>query len=224
VDDPRTLNKTLYLRLPANTLSFNELVGIWENKIDKTLNKVYVPKEEVLKLIAGHKLLTLIPYFFNTPFLSWNARPNLLSFAYVKPWLVLKLLSGFRCFLRRLIDITFSFEKLIVVNKLTTPKTVVGDAETPFPGNISIAIRHSIFVKGDQTNFEIGPDGVEASQLYLDVKYTTVDEYLVKFVWIMWDPLRETEINDSFKESLVKAFAKLWVISLHKTRTSCLVQ
>nr|AAF64182.1 phenylcoumaran benzylic ether reductase homolog TH7 [Tsuga heterophylla] len=106
VDDPRTLNKTLYLRLPANTLSFNELVGIWEKKIDKTLDKVYVPEEEVLKLIA----------------------------------------------------------------------------ETPFPGNISIAIRHSIFVKGDQTNFEIGPDGVEASELYPDVKYTTVDEYLIKFV------------------------------------------
>lgn len=70
VDDPRTLNKTLYLRLPANTLSFNELVVIWEKKIDKTLEKVNVPKEEVLKLIPGHKLLTLIPYFLNTPFLS----------------------------------------------------------------------------------------------------------------------------------------------------------
>ena len=56
VDDPRTLNKTLYLRLPANTLSFNELVGIWEKKIDKTLDKVYVPEEEVLKSIAGQKL------------------------------------------------------------------------------------------------------------------------------------------------------------------------
>jgi len=55
-------------------------------------------------------------------------------------------------------------------------------AETPFPANISTAISHSIFVKGDQTNFEIGPDGVEASQLYPDVKYTTVDEYLSKFL------------------------------------------
>nr|ABK26927.1 unknown [Picea sitchensis] len=106
VDHPRTLNKTLYLRLPSNTLSFNDLVSLWEKKIDKTLDKVHVPEEEVLKLIA----------------------------------------------------------------------------ETPFPTNISTAIRHSIFVKGDQTNFEIGPDGVEASQLYPDVKYTTVDEYLSKFV------------------------------------------
>nr|ABK21730.1 unknown [Picea sitchensis] len=106
LDDPRTLNKTLYLRLAANTLSFNEVVRLWEKKIDKTLEKVYVPEEQVLTLIS----------------------------------------------------------------------------ETPFPGNIGIAIGHSIFVKGDQTNFEIGPDGVEASQLYPDVKYTTVDDYLSKFV------------------------------------------
>jgi len=106
VDDPRTLNKTLYLRPAANTLSFNELVALWEKKIGKTLEKVYVPEEQVLKLIE----------------------------------------------------------------------------ETPFPGNIIIAISHSVFVKGDQTNFEIGANGVEGSQLYPDVKYTTVDEYLNPFV------------------------------------------
>ena len=53
MDNPITLNKTLYMRLPANTLSFNEVLGIWEKKIDKTLDKVYVPEEDVLKLIAG---------------------------------------------------------------------------------------------------------------------------------------------------------------------------
>jgi hypothetical protein len=42
---------------------------------------------------------------------------------------------------------------------------------------MSIAL--SIFVRGDHTNFEIEPSfGVEASELYPDVKYTTVDEYL----------------------------------------------
>ena len=40
---------------------------------------------------------------------------------------------------------------------------MVGDAETSFPYNVGMAIEHSIFVKGDQTNFEIGSDGVEAS-------------------------------------------------------------
>ena len=64
VDNPKTLNKTLYLRLPANTLSFNELVALWEKKIGKTLEKVYVSEEQVVKLIAGQKLPSLISQFF----------------------------------------------------------------------------------------------------------------------------------------------------------------
>ena len=59
---------------------------------------------------------------------------------------------------------------------------MVGDAETSFPYNVGMAIEHSIFVKGDQTNFEIGSDGVEASQLYPDVKYTTIEEFLCQYV------------------------------------------
>ncbi|CAI0377473.1 unnamed protein product [Linum tenue] len=48
---------------------------------------------------------------------------------------------------------------------------------------VVLSIRHSVFVKGDQTNFEIEPSfGVEASELYPEVKYTTVDEYLNKLV------------------------------------------
>jgi hypothetical protein len=58
----------------------------------------------------------------------------------------------------------------------------VRDAESSFPVNILLSTGHSIFVKGDQTNFEIGPDGVEASQLYPEVKYTTVEEYLSEYV------------------------------------------
>ncbi|KAG9449680.1 hypothetical protein H6P81_009645 [Aristolochia fimbriata] len=107
VDDPRTLNKILYLRLPANTYSFNELVSLWEKKIGKTLEKIYVPEDQVLKNIE----------------------------------------------------------------------------ESPVPVNIILSISHSVFVKGDHTNFEIEPSfGVEASELYPDVKYTTVDEYLNQFV------------------------------------------
>ncbi|KAL1349420.1 hypothetical protein HN51_025923 [Arachis hypogaea] len=107
VDDPRTLNKILYIRPPANTLSFNELVSLWENKIGKTLEKVYVPEEQVLKQIQ----------------------------------------------------------------------------ESAPPLNVVLSITHAVYVKGDQTNFEIEESfGVEASQLYPDVKYTTVDEYLNQFV------------------------------------------
>ena len=107
VDDPRTLNKILYLRPPANTLSLNDLVSLWEKKIGKTLEKIYVPEEQLLKNIQ----------------------------------------------------------------------------ESPIPVNVILSIGHSVFVKGDHTNFEIEPSfGVEASHLYPDVKYTTVDEILDQFV------------------------------------------
>ncbi|RWR82420.1 isoflavone reductase [Cinnamomum micranthum f. kanehirae] len=106
-DDPRTLNKILYLRPPANTLSLNDLVSLWEKKIGKTLEKIYVLEEQLLKNIQ----------------------------------------------------------------------------EAPIPLKLNLSIGHSVFVKGDHTNFEIEPSfGVEASQLYPDVKYTTVDEILDQFV------------------------------------------
>ncbi|KAF8027315.1 hypothetical protein BT93_E0275 [Corymbia citriodora subsp. variegata] len=107
MDDPRTLNKILYIRPPANTYSINELVSLWERKIGKTLERVYIPEELLLEKIRDEKT----------------------------------------------------------------------------PAELTWAISHSIFVKGDQTNFKIEPSfGVEASELYPDVKYTTVDEYLDQFV------------------------------------------
>ncbi|XWS21042.1 hypothetical protein CRYUN_Cryun30bG0021300 [Craigia yunnanensis] len=107
VDDPRTLNKILYIRPPKNTYSFNELVALWEKLIGKTLEKTYVPEDQLLKQIQ----------------------------------------------------------------------------EAPIPINVVLAINHSIFVKGDHANFEIEPSfGAEASELYPDVKYTTVEEYLSLFV------------------------------------------
>ncbi|CAK9134085.1 unnamed protein product [Ilex paraguariensis] len=107
VDDPRTLNKILYIKPPGNVYSFNELVSLWEKKIGKTLERIHVPEEQILKNIA----------------------------------------------------------------------------EAPLPVNVILSIMHSVFVKGDHTNFEIEPSfGVEASELYPDVKYTTVDEYLNQFV------------------------------------------
>uniref|UniRef100_A0A803LDP6 NmrA-like domain-containing protein n=1 Tax=Chenopodium quinoa TaxID=63459 RepID=A0A803LDP6_CHEQI len=49
-------------------------------------------------------------------------------------------------------------------------------ADSPPPVNVILAIGHAVFVRGDQTNFEIEPSfGVEASELYPDVKYTSVD-------------------------------------------------
>nr|ADD14078.1 phenylcoumaran benzylic ether reductase-like protein [Salvia fruticosa] len=105
--DPRTLNKIVYVKPPQNIYSFNELVASWEKKIGKTLEKIYVLEEQLLKQIQ----------------------------------------------------------------------------ESPMPVNVILSINHSVFVKGDQTYFEIDPKvGVEASELYPDVKYTTVDEYINQFV------------------------------------------
>jgi len=107
VDDPRTVNKVLYLRTPKNIYSLNELVALWEKKIGKTLEKIYVSEEKILKDME----------------------------------------------------------------------------ESDFPVNAILSINHSVFVKGDETNFEIEESfGVEASELYPDVNYTTVDEYLDPFV------------------------------------------
>ncbi|KAI4364806.1 hypothetical protein MLD38_020850 [Melastoma candidum] len=107
VDDPRTLNKILYIRPPQNAYSFNDLVSLWENKIGKTLERVYIPDDQVLKNIQ----------------------------------------------------------------------------EASFPQKVVLSISHSVFVLGDQTNFTIEDSfGVEASELYRDIKYTTVDEYLNQFV------------------------------------------
>eukprot|EP00249_Psilotum_nudum_P018220 c26698_g1_i4 orf=565-1479(-) len=104
-DDPQTENKILYIRPPENILSQNEVVAIWEKKIGKTLEKVYLSKEELARKIP----------------------------------------------------------------------------ELPFPSNITLAFRHSFFVGGDAV-FEIGPNGVDASELYPDVKYTTAEAYLDRFL------------------------------------------
>ncbi|XP_074372906.1 eugenol synthase 1-like [Apium graveolens] len=107
VDDPSTVNKTLYIRPPRNVHSFNDLVAMWDKKIDRVLEKIHVPEEHFLKQIE----------------------------------------------------------------------------EAPAPLNIILSISHSVFIKGDQTNFEIEASfGHEASELYPDVKYTTVDQYLHHFV------------------------------------------
>lgn len=62
VDDPRTLNKTVYFRPRGNVVTFNELVSIWENKIKSTLEKIYFPEEQILKTIQG---LYMNIHFFN---------------------------------------------------------------------------------------------------------------------------------------------------------------
>ncbi|KFK44106.1 hypothetical protein AALP_AA1G216600 [Arabis alpina] len=107
VDDPRTLNKILYIHPPKNIVSQNEMVALWERKIGKSLEKIYVSEEELLKSI-----------------------------------------------------------------QVSQP-----------PMTFLLGLIHTILVKGDFTSFTIDPSfGVEASQLYPEVKFTSVDEFLNQFV------------------------------------------
>ncbi|XP_019440888.1 PREDICTED: eugenol synthase 1-like isoform X2 [Lupinus angustifolius] len=52
----------------------------------------------------------------------------------------------------------------------------------PPPQDIPISILHSIFVRGDLVNFEIGEEDLEASQLYPDYNYTSIDQLLDIFL------------------------------------------
>jgi len=101
-NDPRTVNKLVICRPPGNTVSQSELVSLWEKKTGRTLQRVFLPEAEMVRLSQS----------------------------------------------------------------------------LPHPDNVRISILHNIFVKGDQTNFDLGYEDLEASQLYQDHKYTTVDEFL----------------------------------------------
>ncbi|KAJ4822123.1 hypothetical protein Tsubulata_017250 [Turnera subulata] len=48
IDDPRTLNKTMYLRPPENILSQRQLVEIWEKLSGKELKKTSISGEDFL--------------------------------------------------------------------------------------------------------------------------------------------------------------------------------
>lgn len=106
VDDPRTLNKTLYIRPSANILSQKEVIQIWEKYTGKALEKTYLSTDNFLNLMKGQSL-----------------------------------------------------------------------AE-----EIGMAHFYHIFYEGCLYNFEIGDNGREATEIYPDVQYTTVESYLNRFL------------------------------------------
>lgn len=53
IDDPRTLNKTVYIRPPLNILSQREVVQIWEKHIGKELKKSSISEQEFLACFQG---------------------------------------------------------------------------------------------------------------------------------------------------------------------------
>ncbi|XP_059656324.1 isoeugenol synthase 1-like [Cornus florida] len=48
----------------------------------------------------------------------------------------------------------------------------------PYPDNIPVAILHNIFIKGEQVSFELTEDDLEASRLYPEYKYTSINQLL----------------------------------------------
>uniref|UniRef100_A0A0A8ZQ06 GSVIVT00038746001 n=1 Tax=Arundo donax TaxID=35708 RepID=A0A0A8ZQ06_ARUDO len=58
VDDPRTLNKTVYLRPQANILTQNEVIAKWEKLSGKVLEKIHMPADEFLASMKGKDLTT----------------------------------------------------------------------------------------------------------------------------------------------------------------------
>nr|AZL88517.1 pinoresinol-lariciresinol reductase 2.2 [Taiwania cryptomerioides] len=106
IDDPRTLNKTMYIRPPMNILSQKEVIEIWERLSGQNLDKIYISLEDYLTDMEDK-----------------------------------------------------SYEEKIVRCHL-----------------------YQIFFRGDLYNFEVGPNATEATNLYPEVKYTTMDSYLDRYV------------------------------------------
>ncbi|XP_027361677.1 bifunctional pinoresinol-lariciresinol reductase 2-like [Abrus precatorius] len=106
IDDPRTLNKTVYIRPPENILSQREVVQIWEKLIGKELKKSSISPQQFLSSLEGQ---------------AYAEQVGMIHYYHV-------------CF------------------------------------------------EGCLTNFEIGEEGVEACELYPQIKYSTVEEYMKRYV------------------------------------------
>ncbi|XP_062073399.1 bifunctional pinoresinol-lariciresinol reductase 2-like [Humulus lupulus] len=106
IDDPRTLNKTVYLRPPKNILSQREVVQVWEKLIGKELQKSSVSEED---------------------------------------------------FLAKLKDLNYAEQ-------------------------VGLGHYYHVCFEGCLANFEIGSEGLETTELYPEVKYTSVEEYMKRYV------------------------------------------
>ncbi|KAE8672214.1 Bifunctional pinoresinol-lariciresinol reductase [Hibiscus syriacus] len=105
IDDPRTLNKTLYIRPPDNILAQSQLIQKWETLTGRKLQKISISADDFLASMKGLDLA----------------------------------------------------------------------------GQVGVGHFYHIFYEGCLTNFEIG-GGEEASQLYPQVEYTRMEDYLKIYV------------------------------------------
>lgn len=70
IDDPRTLNKTVYIRPPKNILSQREVVQIWEKLIGKELEKSSISAEQFLSSLEGETCIIEFAKSCNIVFLK----------------------------------------------------------------------------------------------------------------------------------------------------------
>jgi chromosome condensin MukBEF MukE localization factor len=54
VDDPRALNKTIYLRPQENILTQHDVIAKWEKLSGNILEKIYIPAHEFLASMKGN--------------------------------------------------------------------------------------------------------------------------------------------------------------------------
>ncbi|XP_038888404.1 bifunctional pinoresinol-lariciresinol reductase 2-like [Benincasa hispida] len=106
IDDPRTLNKTVYIRPPKNSLSQREVVDIWEKLIGKQLTKTSISAQEFLANMKGQN----------------------------------------------------------------------------YAEQVGLTHYYHVCYEGCLANFEIGKDGEEACNLYPEVNYTSVEEYMKRYI------------------------------------------
>nr|CAB3461905.1 unnamed protein product [Digitaria exilis] len=60
IDDPRTLNKTIYLRPQENILSQNDVIEKWEKLSGKVLEKIHITADEFLASMKGTDLINQV--------------------------------------------------------------------------------------------------------------------------------------------------------------------
>ncbi|KAM7507591.1 hypothetical protein LguiA_018044 [Lonicera macranthoides] len=76
----------------------------------------------------------------------------------------------------------------------------------PDPENIPVAILQSVFVKGDTANFDLGENDIEASTLYPDLQYTTIDQLLEIFLHNPPKPISAAFARHSFEPGTERPF------------------
>lgn len=53
IDDPRTMNKTVYLRPPENIMTQRELIAKWEKLKGTQLHKISISQQDFLSSMKG---------------------------------------------------------------------------------------------------------------------------------------------------------------------------